>query len=92
MFYVKYTIGMKKKQKIYSYSVFYEAVPDGGYVVFAPALPGCHSQGETLEEAEKNIKEAIEVYLESLVARRESIPEEIKSFQSTVNIPFLIPA
>ena len=70
----------KTNKKIYSYSVFYEAVLEGGYVVFAPALPGCHSQGETLEEAEKNIKEAIEVYLESLADHREPIPEEINSF------------
>ena len=74
-------------KKIYSYSVFYEAVPDGGYVVFAPALPGCHTQGDTLEEAEKNIKEAIELYLESLVIHKEQIPEEIKSFQGTVRVP-----
>ncbi|MEK9184008.1 MAG: type II toxin-antitoxin system HicB family antitoxin [Patescibacteria group bacterium] len=79
---------MKKEvKKIYSYSVFYEADPNGGYVVFAPAMPGCHTQGDTLEEAEKNIKEAIELYLESLVAHKERIPEEIKSFQGTVRVP-----
>ncbi|OGZ35956.1 MAG: hypothetical protein A3A94_02995 [Candidatus Portnoybacteria bacterium RIFCSPLOWO2_01_FULL_43_11] len=75
----------KTNKKIYSYSVFYEAVLEGGYVVFAPALPGCHSQGETLEEAEKNIKEAIEVYLESLADHREPIPEEINSFHASKN-------
>lgn len=74
-------------QKIYSYSVFYEAASEGGYVAFVPALPGCHSQGETLEEAEINIKEAIESYLESLSARHEPIPEEIKSFQGVVRVP-----
>lgn len=67
-------------KKIYSYSVFYEASPEGGYVVFVPALPGCHTQGETLEEAEKNVKEAIRLYLESLTAHKEPIHEEIKSF------------
>ncbi len=81
---------MKKYQKIYSYSVFYEAVSEGGYVAFVPALPGCHTQGETLEETEKNIKEAIELYLESLVIHKESIPEEIKSFQGTIKVPVLI--
>lgn len=74
-------------QKIYSYSVFYEAASEGGYVAFVPALPGCHSQGETLEEAEINVKEAIELYLESLSARQEPIPEEIKSFQGVVRVP-----
>ncbi|CAG0955662.1 hypothetical protein METP2_00483 [Methanosarcinales archaeon] len=39
---------------------------DGGYVVSCPALQGCHSQGDTMEEALANIKEAIEAYLESL--------------------------
>ncbi len=61
-----------KLSKIYSYSVFYEAVPEGGYIAFVPALPGCHTQGETLEGAEKNVKEAIELYLESLAAHNKA--------------------
>jgi predicted RNase H-like HicB family nuclease len=72
-----------------SYVVFYEAAPEGGYVAGVPALPGCHSQGETLEEAGNNIQEAIEVYLESLISRGEPIPEETRVFQGivTVSIP-----
>lgn len=82
---------MKKEiKKIFSYSVFYEADPSGGYVVFAPSLPGCHTQGDTLEEAEKNIKEAVELYLESVVVHKERIPEEIKSFQGTVSVPVFL--
>jgi predicted RNase H-like HicB family nuclease len=37
-----------------------------GYYVYAPKLPGCHSQGDTFEEAHQNIKEAIELYLETI--------------------------
>jgi len=37
---------------------------DGWYVVEVPSLPGCISQGKTMEEAIENIKEAIELYLE----------------------------
>jgi hypothetical protein len=33
-----------------SFSVFYEEAPEGGYVVSAPALPGCHTQGEPIRE------------------------------------------
>ena len=33
---------------------------DGGYTVSCPALPGCHSEGENLEEALENIRDAIE--------------------------------
>jgi predicted RNase H-like HicB family nuclease len=36
----------------------------GGYSVSVPALPGCHSQGETREEALENIREAAELWLE----------------------------
>jgi len=38
----------------------------GGYVAFVPALPGCHTQGDTLGELMDNAKEAIELYLETL--------------------------
>ena len=37
-----------------------------GYVAFVPALPGCHTQGDTLGELMDNAKEAIELYLETL--------------------------
>jgi len=38
----------------------------GGYIALVPALPGCHTQGDTLEGLMKNIKEAIELYMETL--------------------------
>jgi len=43
--------------------VYFESSEDGGYTVFVPSLPGCISEGDTIEEATKNIKEAIELYL-----------------------------
>ena len=46
---------------------------ENGYYVSSPDLPGCHSQGDTYEEARKNIQEAVELYLETMS------PEEIKS-------------
>ena len=42
------------------FKVVLEPEEDGGYSVHCPALKGCHSQGETVEEALTNIKEAIE--------------------------------
>jgi predicted RNase H-like HicB family nuclease len=77
----------RKTARALSYSVFYEEVDEGGYVAFVPALPGCHTQGETLEETERNVKEAIAVYLESLAAHGEPIPEEGRSFQGRVTVP-----
>lgn len=45
-------------------TVVLESQEKGGYTVYVPSLPGCISQGETKAEALKNIREAIEVYLE----------------------------
>jgi len=47
-----------------------EETEEGGYIVSCPALPGCHSQGDTAEEALENIKVAIEGCLESLSEER----------------------
>ena len=49
---------------------------ENGYYAFCPELKGAHSQGESLEEVLKNIKEAIELYVETLT------PEEIKLYLS----------
>jgi len=45
--------------------ILLEEQDEGGYTVYVPSLEGCVSQGETIEEALKNIKEAIELYLET---------------------------
>jgi predicted RNase H-like HicB family nuclease len=44
--------------------VILEPSEEGGYTVYVPSLPGCISEGETREEALKNIHEAIDLYLE----------------------------
>ncbi len=54
---------------------------DGGFSVFVPALTGCASQGDTEEEALHNIKEAIELYVESLEADRQPIPPDDVHFR-----------
>jgi len=58
-----------------NYTVILEKEPVGGYHVFCPALKGCHSEGETEAEALQNIREAIEVHLESLAAHNEAVPQ-----------------
>lgn len=58
------------------YTVILQRESDGGYVVSVPALPGCVSQGDSREEALKNIEEAIELYLEDVKAAGEPIPAE----------------
>lgn len=58
------------------YTTILERQPDGGYHVFCPTLPGCRSEGNTLEEALENIKEAMELYVESLKENGEEVPIE----------------
>ncbi len=47
------------------FKVVLETAEEGGYTVYVPSLSGCISEGDTKEEALKNIREAIELYLES---------------------------
>jgi predicted RNase H-like HicB family nuclease len=51
---------------------------DGGYIVSCPSLPGCYSQGETIEEALSNIEDAIKGYIESLRKHDRPIPKEME--------------
>lgn len=62
--------------KILKYTAVFEPEDKGGYSVTIPTLPGCISEGETFEEALKNIKEAAELYLEDL--KESEIPKEEK--------------
>ncbi len=48
------------------YTVILQRESDGGYVAVVPSLPGCVSQGDTREEALKNIEEAAELYIEDV--------------------------
>jgi predicted RNase H-like HicB family nuclease len=49
------------------FTVIFEKEDQGGYHVFCPTLAGCHTQSETIEEGEKNIRVAIELYVENLI-------------------------
>ncbi len=64
------------KKKIYQFTAVFEKNEDGGYTVTVPSLPGCISEGDTFDEAFKNIKEAITLYLEVMKKDKEKIKEE----------------
>jgi len=55
----------------------------GGYVAIVPALPGCHTQGDTLAEAMENAKEAIDLYWETLTAqeKKDMLKEKVVGIQ-----------
>jgi predicted RNase H-like HicB family nuclease len=58
------------------YTVILELEADGGYVASVPALPGCVSQGDTRDEAIRNIREAADLYIEDCVAEGDPVPVE----------------
>jgi predicted RNase H-like HicB family nuclease len=67
------TIGRRSMRE---YTVLIHPAEEGGYWADVPALPGCFSQGETIDEALKNIKEAIELHLRALREEDEKTPPE----------------
>jgi predicted RNase H-like HicB family nuclease len=67
-----------------SFKVFVEEdTEDGGYVIECPALPGCATQGETVDEALENIKEAIRGWL---IAEYGRIPEDLEIKQQVLEV------
>jgi antitoxin HicB len=73
--------------KVYDFVVLLE--PDeeaGGYVVTCPALPGCYSQGDTIDEALGNIKEAIPLCLEHMQAQDQPMPDAPQTLISSVAV------
>ena len=57
------------------FKIILEKEPDGGFSVSVPSLSGCATQGETIEEAITNAKEAIALYIQSLKEDNQPIPE-----------------
>ncbi len=57
-----------------------------GYYVVVPALPGCFSQGRTVEEAMKNAKEAIALHVKALKKHGETVPSRDRTFHTVVEI------
>jgi len=63
--------------------IILEPSEEGGFTVTVPALPGCISEGETREEALKNIREVIELYLEP-VCDDASFAKEVETLKIAV--------
>ena len=69
----------------HQYTILVHPDPDeGGYTVTVPALPGCITQGETLEDAIAMARDAIKLHIETLAADGQPVPEEPEHPQAII--------
>lgn len=69
-----------------TYRILLTPEEEGGFSVSVPSLPGCFTQGETIEEAIEMAKEAISLYIESLEADGESVPDDSRSLEYSLTL------
>mgnify|MGYP001567619306 FL=1 len=74
------------KEKFLDFTVLFQPADEGGYTVVVPALPGCITEGDTLEEARAMVKDAIVCYLGSLIKDGLDVPTESESLIGKVRI------
>ena len=67
---------MKINKRTYTLSIEEHA---DGYLAYFPALPGCHTWGKTYEDAVKHAEHALALYLETLAAHGDPIPEDTEN-------------
>ena len=70
----------------YRFNIVVERGEDGVYITSCPALQGCHSQGDTYEEAVENLKDAIRLHIEARREVGEPIPIEAVIDEVEVNV------
>jgi antitoxin HicB len=74
------------RMRTFRYKIQIRPETDGTYTVIVPALPGCLTFGDSIEEAIEMAKEAIELYIESLAARGKEIPLEEDRIETTITV------
>ncbi|MFA5854733.1 MAG: type II toxin-antitoxin system HicB family antitoxin [Candidatus Gracilibacteria bacterium] len=79
---------MKKIPIEYTFEVIFTEQEEGGFTAEVPDLPGCISEGDTFEEAEVNIEEAIDLYLETLEAR--GLPIPVRNQNKTLRMSVIV--
>lgn len=72
--------------KQYTYKIMLHKEPEGGFTVNVPALLGCITYGEDIDEAISMAKEAIELYIEELKDRGEEIPDDSNTLEYSLNL------
>lgn len=73
--------------KALTYRVLLKEEPEGGFTVTVPALPGCITYGDNVDEALSMAREAIEAYIAELKDSGKEIPEDHKFREYSVSVP-----
>ena len=73
-------------EKTYNFRIMLRKEPEGGYTAFVPSLPGCVTYGGTIDEAIEMTKEAVELYIESLIDHNELVPSDEEIFEYNLRI------
>ena len=71
---------------MYTFTIQLHEEAEGGFTVVVPALPGCITYGENINEAKIMAKEAIELYIEELKERGESIPDNSNTLEYSLTL------
>lgn len=76
----------KYSTAVYNFRIIIEPDDPSGYHGFVPLLKGIHTQGETIEEVKKNLREAIICHLQALIKDKRQIPREEEVFETIQSI------
>jgi len=71
---------------MYTFKIHLHKEAEGGFTVTVPVLPGCITYGEDVDEAIKMAKEAVELYIEELQERGETIPDDSNTLEYSLNL------
>lgn len=79
--------------KTYTYRIIIEPDENATFHAYVPALRGCHTWGSSIDEARTNVKDALDVYVRSLIADGEDVPQDlgIEAFES-ISLPIPVRA
>jgi len=77
----------KNVMQSYTYRIIIEPDERNTFHAYVPALPGCHTWGESINQARKNIQDAIDVYIRSLIVDGLDVPQD-NGFEFVATVSF----
>ncbi len=73
-------------EKSYNVRIMLRKEPEGGYTAYVPSLPSCVTYGDTIDEAVDMVREAVGIYIESLIEHNEPVPSDDEVLEYNLQI------